>query len=99
METVCAVAMKLPMIGYSLYALSLRCSMSLLTKRYMFYIDAKSTIIFSMLADTARPISPTFQRPFYKKLAAWKEFFSKLKLKLKQKRQSAVEDNINTLLP
>ncbi|WP_279048467.1 hypothetical protein [Cedecea davisae] len=73
--------------------------MSLLTKRYMFYVDAKSTIIFSMLADTVQSISSPFHTSFNKKLTVWGQFAGKLQLKLKQKRQRVVEDNINSLLP
>lgn len=73
--------------------------MLLTTKRYMFYVDANSTIHFSTLADTCQPVRNSSPLFINKKLASGKSFVSGFLQKLAHKRQRAVEDYINTLLP
>lgn len=73
--------------------------MSLTTKRYMFYADANSTIHFSTLADTCQPTQNSSSLSINRKLASGKFFVSEFLQKLAHKRQRAVADYINTLLP
>ncbi|WP_411177274.1 hypothetical protein ACHQI7_27230 (plasmid) [Klebsiella oxytoca] len=73
--------------------------MLLTTKRYMFYVDTNSTIHFSTLADACQPIRNSSPLSIDKKLASEKSFVRGFLQKFAHKRQRAVEDYINTLLP
>ncbi len=73
--------------------------MLLTTKRYMFYVDANSTIHFSTLANACQPVQNSSPLSINKKLASENFFVSGFLQKLAHKRQRAVEDYINTLLP
>ncbi|MGK0737186.1 hypothetical protein ACSFCX_03565 [Yokenella regensburgei] len=73
--------------------------MLLTTKRYMFYVDANSTIHFSALADTCQPARSSSPLSINKTLSDGKNLVSGFLQKLAQKRQRAVEDYIDTLLP
>lgn len=73
--------------------------MLLTTKRYMFLIVVDSTIPFSALTNVCQP--PRNSSPFFihKTFPGRKSLVSRFLHKLAQKRQRAVIDYINTLLP
>lgn len=73
--------------------------MLLTTKRYMFHVDANSTIHFSTQADVCQPVRNSSPLSINKTLASGESLVSGFLQKLDQKRQCAVEDYINTLLP
>ncbi|EEK4999753.1 hypothetical protein JOU96_004042 [Salmonella enterica] len=73
--------------------------MLLTTRHYIFYVDVNSTIHFSTLADACHPVRNTSPLSINKTLAGGKNLVSGFLQKLAQKRQRAVEDYINTLLP
>ncbi|EEX4923873.1 TPA: hypothetical protein ACO6US_003796 [Escherichia albertii] len=72
--------------------------MLLTIKNYVFYIDTNSTIHFSALADISQPVRKS-SFPINKRNNNSNNLISRLLQKLAKKRQNAIEDYINTLLP
>ncbi|HBB0172130.1 hypothetical protein HEL04_017165 [Escherichia coli] len=72
--------------------------MLLTIKNYVFYIDTNSTIHFSALADISQPVRKS-SLPINKRNNNSNNLISRLLQKLAKKRQNAIEDYINTLLP